>query len=218
MWKLNAISTPLALHLLYHFSLPKIIQDDDLHKIYSYILCEINDADLLRKKEAIRKAAILELLFSTGMRVSELCNIKNRNIDLQSRLIKIWGKGSKERMIYIGESNLIALLEKYACLFQVEIESEGYFLLNRSGRKINEQAVRNLLNSLERKLDLKKHITPHMFRHTFATSLLDKDVDIRYIQQILGHSSISTTQIYTHVSNLKQKEILTKKNPLSDYV
>ena len=74
---------------------------------------------------------------------------------MQSRLIKIWGKGSKERMIYIGESNLIALLEKYACLFQVEIESEGYFLLNRSGRKINEQAVRNLLNSLERKLDLK---------------------------------------------------------------
>lgn len=91
-------------------------------------------------------------------------------------------------------------------------------MLNRSGRKINEQTVRNLLNSLERKLDLKKHITPHMFRHTFATSLLDKDVDIRYIQQILGHSSISTTQIYTHVSNLKQREILTNKNPLSDYV
>lgn len=198
--------------------LPKIIQDDDLHKIYSYILCDINDADLLRKKEAIRKAAILELLFSTGMRVSELCNIKNQNIDLQSRLIKILGKGSKERMIYIGESSLIELLEEYACLFQVEIESEGYFLLNRSGRKINEQTVRNLLNSLEQKLELKKHITPHMFRHTFATSLLDKDVDIRYIQQILGHSSISTTQIYTHVSNMKQKEILTNKNPLSDYV
>ena len=76
----------------------------------------------------------------------------------------------------------------------------------------------NLSNSLEQKLGLKTHITPHMFRHTFATSLLDKDVDIRYIQQILGHSSISTTQIYTHVSNMKQKEILTNKNPLSDYV
>lgn len=84
-------------------------------------------------------------------------------------------------MIYIGESSLIELLEEYACLFQVEIESEGYFLLNRSGRKINEQTVRNLLNSLEQKLVLKKHITPHMFRHTFATSLLDKDVDIRYV-------------------------------------
>lgn len=141
------------------------------------------------------------------MRISELCHLKVEDINFQERLLKIFGKGSKERIIYIGNDDVMKLLK----LLLKYNENSQYLFLNKSNNQLSEQTVRILLNTIEKEKDFPMHITPHMFRHTFATTLLEKEVDIRYIQNILGHSSISTTQIYTHVNNAKQKEILTRK-------
>lgn len=199
--------------------LPKTISPDELQRIFDYLLENINHAQsTYEKKTAIQNAAVLQLLFATGIRVSELCNITQYDIDLDAQKLKINGKGAKERILYIGEQSLIRLLKEYYALFYKEIEKETYFFINKYGKRMSEQSVRILISKLQQKLSIKHHITPHMFRHTFATMLLDKDVDIRYIQQMLGHSSIMTTQIYTHVSYRKQKEILSLKNPLNDFL
>ncbi|WP_187117126.1 tyrosine-type recombinase/integrase [Candidatus Stoquefichus massiliensis] len=167
-------------------------------------------------KQAIRNGAIIELLFATGIRISELCYLKNEDVDLKERMIKIFGKGSKERYIYLGNEQVVNILVKYKKL-TVHEESE-YFFINKYHERLSEQSVRIYIQQLGKRLSQPIHLTPHMFRHTFATMLLDKDVDIRHIQKILGHSSISITQIYTHVSNTKQKEILIAKNPRNDYM
>ena len=150
------------------------------------------------------------------MRISELCNLKDYDLDLNERTVKIFGKGAKERLLYIGNDAVIEILKKYKKLYRNKGDDIPYFFLNKYNRKMSEQSIRILLNNLEKDLEISTHITPHMFRHTFATMLLDNDVDIRYIQKILGHSSISITQIYTHVSTAKQKEILSLKNPRND--
>lgn len=200
-----------------HKDLPRTIPQGDLQKIYSHVHALKDEYGKNHNKMAIQKAVILCLLFSTGMRVSELCSIKKENIDLLTCVIKVNGKGSKQRLLYIEEKVMMDMLKLYISAFKDEIEKAGYLLINQHGKKLNDSSVRLLLSLLEHKLQLSAHITPHMFRHTFATSLLDKDVDIRYIQKFLGHSSITTTQIYTHVSLRKQKEILGCKNPLSDF-
>ena len=166
--------------------------------------CEISAKTNFQTIISIRNIAIIGLLFSTGIRISELCNIKVADINFNEKTLKIFGKGSKERILYIGNETVVDFCKKYK-------------QLNRFGKQISDQSVRIFLKNIESELKLTEHITPHMFRHTFATTLLEKDVDIRYIQSILGHSSISTTQIYTHVTYFKQIEILTEKNPINDY-
>lgn len=198
--------------------LPKTIDCKVLEKIFNYLYSQIDEAKSEYKKiNAVRNVAIIELLFCTGLRISELCNIRNTDIDLYSGNLKIFGKGSKERIIHIGNENVINILKQYNAFNSNRIEKAEWFFLNKAGGRLSDQSVRKMVNQIEVILDLPNHITPHMFRHTFATALLDKDVDIRYIQKILGHSSISVTQIYTHVSNIKQKEILINKNPRNDY-
>ena len=147
-------------------------------------------------------------MFSTGIRISELCNIRLKDIDFHDRSLKIFGKGSKERILYLGSDQVITSLKKYLEFNNIDDENSYLFL----SKRLSEQSIRILLKNIENELKLSVHITPHMFRHTFATTLLEKEVDIRYIQNILGHSSISTTQIYTHVTYPKQKEILINKN------
>ncbi|MFQ6860544.1 MAG: tyrosine-type recombinase/integrase [Beduini sp.] len=164
-------------------------------------------------KTTTRNAAVIELLFSTGLRVSELCNIKKEEINLDQGQLLIYGKGAKERNLYIGNYKVLQILKEYACLFQDQIDDSIFFFINRNGNRLSEQSVRFILKHYERVLKLNQHITPHMLRHTFATQLLEEDVDIRYIQRILGHSSITTTQIYTHVTSNKQREILIQRNP-----
>lgn len=127
------------------------------------------------------------------------------------------GKGSKERMIQIGNISVINILVEYKNEFCREIENCNHFFANQSGKPLTDQAVRRMLNKYTTLAAIDMHITPHLFRHTFATSLLEADVDIRYIQQMLGHSSINITEIYTHVATDKQKNILTTKHPRNNF-
>lgn len=162
---------------------------------------------------SIRDIAVVELLFATGMRISELCSLKPTDIDLTSNTVLIYGKGAKERVLQFGNLEVIAALNLYQEIFKKEIEACGYFFVNRLRHKLSDQSVRFMVNRYAKLAGISQHITPHMFRHSFATLLLEQDVDIRYIQKMLGHSSISTTEIYTHVSNTKQKDILVNKHP-----
>ena len=167
--------------------LPKTIHKEYISKIIQYLLNEVDNSKTnFQKKIAFRNITIICLLFSTGVRISELCNIKLKDINLQEKSLKIVGKGSKERILYVGNTDVIELCQTYMQLYRENIDCE-YFFLNKFGQPLSEQTVRILLNKLEKELSLQTHVTPHMFRHTFATTLLEKGVDIRYIQSILGH-------------------------------
>lgn len=196
-------------------SLPKTIPVNIitklLHAAYADATSENSSATCIRS--AIRNVAVIELLFSTGMRVNELCKLKKNDVDLKNRHIKVNGKGSKERYIYITNESVMAALKMYQEHFIQDIECTNYFFINSRGTQLSEQSVRFMIKKYEDKIGSNIHITPHMFRHTVATLLLEEDVDIRYIQELLGHSSITTTQIYTHISLSAQKRVLKKKHP-----
>lgn len=196
------------------FILPKTIPLTTIEMIIRYAYFEENHCTTFYgKRVALRNTLILELLFATGMRISELCSLTTEQINFSDYIIKIYGKGSKERLIQICNKNVQQLLNKYKNEFEYELTHYKSFFINRLGNRLSEQSVRNMINNYVKSLGLSQHITPHMFRHSFATLLLEEDVDIRYIQQMLGHSSITTTQIYTHTSINKQKNILTTKHP-----
>lgn len=161
----------------------------------------------------IRDIAVIELLFATGMRISELCSLRPADIDFVSNNILIYGKGAKERILQIGNPEVLSALSLYYETFKSDIATCGYFFVNRLQKKLSDQSVRYMITHYAKLAGIEQHLTPHMFRHSFATLLLEQDVDIRYIQRMLGHSSISTTEIYTHVSNIKQKDILFNKHP-----
>lgn len=161
----------------------------------------------------LRDIAVLELLFATGMRVSELCSLHTEDVNLAEGNIKIYGKGAKERIIQIGNQDVLLAIKTYFDAFSAKIADSGWFFINRLGNRLSDQSVRFMINRYCQAAGITQHITPHMFRHSFATLLLEEDVDIRYIQQLLGHSSIVTTQIYTHVTSKKQRDILTTKHP-----
>jgi len=139
------------------------------------------------------------------MRISELCNLRNYDINLQKGIVLIYGKGNKERSIQIGNDSVINILKEYKNVFFEEINNSNYFFVNQLSDKLSDQSVRKTINKYTSLTSIDLHITPHMFRQTFATSLLEADVDIRYIQEMLGHSSINVTEIYTHVAMSKQK-------------
>lgn len=194
--------------------LPKTIPFHTIQVFLSAIYAQKDQAKSeYQRRCCIRDIAVMELLFATGMRISELCSLKPSDIDLESNNILIYGKGAKERMIQLGNREVISALELYRETFWEEIEACGYFFVNRLRNKLSDQSVRFMINRYAELAGITQHITPHMFRHSFATLLLEQDVDIRYIQRMLGHSSISTTEIYTHVSNAKQKDILVRKHP-----
>lgn len=163
----------------------------------------------------LRETAVIEMLFATGMRVSELSGLKTKNIDLKEGVIRIFGKGSKERIAYIGNAEVLEALRKYAEACQPE--RNGTFFLNSRGKRLSEQSVRNIVRKYGELVDYPTRITPHMFRHSVATLLLEEDVDIRCIQHILGHSSILTTQIYTYVAETKQREIMEERHPRNGF-
>ncbi len=164
-------------------------------------------------KAIVRDIAVLELLFATGIRVSELCNLRYNNIRSNFSSIIIIGKGDKERIVQICNKETKLALQEYYKLFKLDILQNGFFFNNRLNNAISDQSVRLMIRKYTQISGLNKNITPHTFRHTFATLLLEEGVDLIYIQHLLGHSSIMTTQIYTHVNQVKQKQILRTKHP-----
>lgn len=123
------------------------------------------------------------------------------------------GKGGKERYVQVGNEDVLCILRKYYKKYKMQIEESGTFFVNRLGKRFTEQSIRNMLRKYLKLAKISIHITPHMFRHSVATYLLEEGVDIMYIQKLLGHSSIKTTQIYLHVSLKKQMEILKEYHP-----
>lgn len=192
-------------------TLPKTIPIATVKDILRYSYSRLDSAQSsYQYKSALRNVIIIELLFSTGMRVSEVSNLKRKSLELQSNTIYISGKSSKERIMCIANDKVSRLLKEY-----IEIcgsENDCVFV-NKLGNRYSEQSVRSVINDYAEAAGAGMHITPHMFRHTFATALMDESVNIRYIQQLLGHSSITTTQIYTHISTNKIRHILEENHP-----
>lgn len=191
--------------------LPVVMSLNEIKKIFNSVYSDYNNTykTIYQRKTQIRNIAIIELLFATGIRVSELCSLKCDDIDLKVGSIRVFGKGRKERIIHLCQKDVLFALRNY----KKEFNPETFFFKNRLGNQLSSQSVRLLIKDFAKQSKIDKKITPHTFRHTFATLLLEEDVDIKYIQNILGHSSISTTQIYTHVNIKKQKQILTTKHP-----
>lgn len=195
---------------------PKTIS---LHEIKQLLKFMYKNKELCRKKESyaykrlVMDIVVIEVLFATGMRVAEICGLKKENINLREDSVAIIGKGNKERTVHLCGSYIKPLLKEYMTLFANElIDADGFFV-NRLGKNISEQSVRFMIKKYCKEAKIKTHITPHMFRHSMATFLLEAGVDIRYIQNILGHSSIATTQIYTKINPSHQKKIVATKHP-----
>ncbi len=198
--------------------LPKTIPLHAVEKMLSTMYKQLSRAKTsYQRKNVLRDVAVIEMLFATGIRISELCSLKAEHVNLYDRTILIYGKGSKERKVQIGNDDVIQVLEKYKGDFQNKIQACNRFFANQNGSKLSDQSVRRMINKYTALAKIPLHVTPHMFRHTFATSLLEADVDIRYIQEMLGHSSINITEIYTHVAMSKQRDILTTKHPRKNF-
>ncbi|NLA33087.1 MAG: site-specific tyrosine recombinase XerD [Mollicutes bacterium] len=180
---------------------------------------EINallDIELKRPLD-YRNKAILELLYATGLRISELINLEYVNLDLENDFLRIMGKGKKERVVPIGEIAMDYLklyLDEYRSHF-VKKEQNNYIFLNYLGNKLTRQGVFKILNEQQRLSGINKNISPHTLRHSFATHLLNNGVDLRIIQEFLGHDDISTTEIYTHVAKDKLKSDYEEFHPRS---
>lgn len=196
--------------------LPKTMSLTTIQTVLSAAYQELGKDSItttFQSKTVLRDIAVLELLFATGVRVSELCSLTVSDVNLPEGYVKIYGKGSKERIVQLGNKDVLLSLQKYKKAFSSPENGDSFFFINRLGNRLSEQSVRFMINKYVNKSGVPIHITPHMYRHSFATLLLEEDVDIRYIQQLLGHSSIVTTQIYTHVTSNKQKSILISKHP-----
>ncbi len=166
---------------------------------------------------SFRDLAILELFYSTGMRLAELSFLKLSSIDFDGELIRVMGKGKKERIIPVGTEALDALknyLKRRKLSFKdlSKVNGEALFL-NRSGKKLSSRSIRRIVKKYARKVSEEKRTSPHMLRHTFATHLLDEGADLLTVKELLGHESLSTTQVYTHVTTERLKKIYKKAHP-----
>ncbi|MDE1920383.1 MAG: tyrosine recombinase XerC [Candidatus Omnitrophica bacterium] len=169
----------------------------------------IIEAPQSNKVSALRDKAILEILYSTGIRVSELVGLQADDVDFIGNIIKVKGKGKKERMVPVGDKALDALKEY---LDKRQANHKSVFL-NKNGTPLTDRSVRNIINKYILQQSLSQHVTPHMFRHSFATHLLDHGADLRCVQELLGHVNLSTTQIYTHLTTEKLKKVYDRAHP-----
>ncbi len=208
----------IKLHFREPVILPKTIPLHTVETFLSAIYNQYHNAKNTYQRDcALRDVAVIELLFATGMRISELCSLKINDVNLYDRTVLIYGKGAKERLIQIGNDDVAKILNTYKSTFLTKMQKCHHFFANPNGTALSDQSVRRMIKKYTSLAGIELHITPHMFRHTFATSLLEADVDIRYIQEMLGHSSINITEIYTHVAMSKQRDILTAKHPRKNF-
>ena len=186
--------------------LPKFLKDDELNKLFS--VCKYDTA--INQRNSV----IIELLYATGIRVSELVNIRLSDIDLNERIIKVLGKGSKERIVIFNNHTKKAidsyLNDGYHIFNKV---NSGYLILNKDGNKLSERYVRNIINKLVINAGLDIKISPHTFRHTFATDMLEDGSDLMTVKELLGHESLNTTSIYTHVTNEQIRKVYDMAHP-----
>ena len=153
-----------------------------------------------------------ELLFATGMRVSELASLRDTSVDVEDGTITIIGKGNRERRVFVPDE-IKSLLSDYRNARDLCATTAETFLVNSRGAAASPQMIRRLIRLHGERSDVRDRVTPHMFRHSVATYLLEKGVDIRYVQRLLGHRSISTTEIYTHVADAALKVRITERHP-----
>ncbi len=180
-----------------------------LHALYAKNRPELSEHERFM---VFRDISCIEMLFSTGIRVGELCQLRVSSVNLSEAYIRVIGKGNKERVIYIASSEVLRLLKEYAALRTKLHPSAEYFFINQRNTRIHEENIRRLTKRAASGL-LKKRITPHMFRHTFASMLLENNVDLKVIQELLGHASINTTQIYIHLTTGRLREVLKQSHP-----
>ena len=187
--------------------LPTVLNKDDIDKIRAVINTD--------KITGGRDRLVVELLYSSGIRASELIDMSEHMINMSEREIRVIGKGNKERITFFSQ-NAEKWLKHYIDLKKRDYKNydSSVIFVNSRGEKLNSRSLRRLITDYAKKADINKEVTPHVFRHSFATTLLNKGVDIRYLQELLGHSSISTTQIYTHVSKALLREVYMSAHPL----
>lgn len=186
--------------------LPKYLKDEELDKIFS--VCNMNNS--INERDTL----IIELLYATGIRVSELVNIKIKDINRGEKSIKVLGKGDKERIVLYNNHTEKAL-DTYLNdgYHSFNKQNNGYLILNKNGGKLSERYVRVIINNLVRKAGLDIKISPHTIRHTFATDMLEEGADLMTVKELLGHESLNTTSIYTHVTNEQIKKTYNMAHP-----
>ena len=176
---------------------------------------EILNVPNIKTKEGQRERVILEVLYASGVRVSELVNIKLKDIDFSNKNILIFGKGSKERLVSFGDYALeyINLYLKEGRNLLLDGVKSDYLIVGKKNEKLTTRRVEQIIDDIIKRTSIKLNITPHMFRHTFATHLLDNGCDLLVVQELLGHASLSSTEMYTHVSNEHLREVYLKCHP-----
>lgn len=194
-------------------TLPRIIPREEIEKLLNHMYQCLNENDKASRKFMLRDVAVIEVFFATGARVYEISNIRDDSINLNTGLIRLMGKGGKERYVQISNTSILEVLKKYYDENEQSIKKSGYFFVNNRESRYTEQSIRLMLKKYTKQAGIERNITPHMFRHSFATYLIEEGVDVSYVQQILGHSSIKTTQIYIHIAAKKQAEILKELHP-----
>ena len=181
--------------------LPEFLTEEEIAKLL--------EAPAKDDKFGLRDRAILESLYSTGMRISELAGLDIDDVDFMSGVVKAKGKGKKERLLPIGEKALHALRE----YLNKRKKQKSELFLNKNGTRLTDRGIRDILDKYIRATSLKESISPHTLRHSFATHLLNRGADLRSVQELLGHVNLSTTQIYTHLSTEKLKNVYDKAHP-----
>lgn len=185
--------------------LPKFLSEDEVEKI-----ADIID---ISTDAGYRNKTIVEVLYATGMRLSELCNLSLQNLNLEENEITVFGKGGKERIVLISDKAK-EYLQNYIKTIRSKIVCDNdYVFLNAEGYRLNQRSVNAFLAVVSKKLKFQKQLSAHVFRHSFATHLLENGADLRIVQELLGHASISNTQIYTHISTQRLKIAYMKAHP-----